>query len=140
MNWGKAIVLVFIVFAGFIGTMVVRMSRQRIDLVRDDYYQDEMAYQQHIDRVSRTARLNHSPMLPIDTARQQLDLALPVSSQQASVTFYCPADRRQDRTIILKPGERTVSTEALAKGLWRVQLNWSVEGQPYYYEQLFTKP
>ncbi|RYC68982.1 FixH family protein [Spirosoma sordidisoli] len=140
MNWGKAIVLVFIVFAGFIGTMVFRMSRQRIDLVRDDYYQDEIAYQQHIDRLARTAHLKQGPVLQIDPARQQLDLRLPSGWTQGQLTFYRPADRAQDRTITLSPGQQTISTADLGSGRWRAQVSWSAGGQTFYHEQSFTKP
>jgi hypothetical protein len=39
------------------GTMIYQMCRQRIDLVRDDYYQTEIAYQQQIDRIVHTSQL-----------------------------------------------------------------------------------
>jgi hypothetical protein len=139
MNWGKSIVLVFIVFAGFIGTMVFRMSRQHIDLVRDDYYQDEIAYQQHIDRLARTARLIQVPRLRIDPVQQELDLGLPNGWQQGMLTFYRPSNRQQDQRITLIPGQQRVSIAQLGKGLWRAQLNWSAGGLSYFHEQTFTK-
>ncbi|GAB4044124.1 FixH family protein [Spirosoma jeollabukense] len=139
MNWGKSIVLVFILFAGFIGTMVFLMTRQHIDLVRDDYYQDEIAYQQHIDRLARTARLPQAPSLRIDSVRQELDLRMPVGWQQGTLTFYRPSNRQEDQRIILSPGQQRVSTARLGKGLWRAQLNWSAGGQSYFHEQTFTK-
>lgn len=140
MNWGKSIVLVFIVFAGFIGTMVYTMIRQRVDLVRDDYYQDEMTYQKQIDRVSRTARLSTEPALVIDTDSQALNLRLPTGWSAGKLTFYRPSDRLQDRTIRLVTNQQAVSTKGLTRGLWRAQLSWSVGGEDYYYEQTFTQP
>jgi hypothetical protein len=140
MNWGKSIVLVFIAFAGFIGSMVYMMINQRVDLVRDDYYQDEMVYQKQIDRVSRTARLSEAPALVINPEKEQIDLQLPTGWSTGKLTFYRPSDRLQDRTLLLTPDQQTVSTEKLAKGLWRAQVSWSVGDQEYYYEQTFTKP
>lgn len=139
MNWGKSIVLVFILFAGFIGTMVFLMTRQHVDLVRDDYYQDEITYQQHIDRLARTARLLQAPTLQIDPVRQELDLRMPDGWQQGTLVFYRPSNRQQDQRITLKPCQHSVSTAMLAKGLWRAQLNWSAGGQTYFQEQTFTK-
>ncbi|CAN5497376.1 hypothetical protein BH09BAC4_BH09BAC4_14670 [soil metagenome] len=139
MNWGKSIVLVFILFAGFIGTMVFLMTRQHVDLVRDDYYQDEIAYQQHIDRLARTARLPQAPTLDIDPIRQELNLSMPVGWQQGTLTFYRPSSRQQDQRITLSPGQHSVSIARLGKGLWRAQLNWSAGGQSYFHEQTFTK-
>ncbi|GAB3928602.1 FixH family protein [Larkinella terrae] len=140
MNWGKSIVLVFVLFAGFIGTMVVLMTRQHVDLVRDDYYQDEIAYQQHIDRRARTARLNQPNPLHFDEVRQELYLQLPAGWEQGQLTFYCPADRQRDQTIRLKTGRQTVSTAALSKGLWRLQLSWTADGQTFYHEQTLQIP
>ncbi|MDB5241137.1 MAG: nitrogen fixation protein FixH [Spirosoma sp.] len=119
--------------------MVFRMSRQHIDLVRDDYYQDEIAYQQHIDRLSRTAHLDQAPMLRIDSVQQELDLRLPSGWEQGTLTFYRPSNRQQDQCITLKPGQQRVSIAQLSKGLWRAQLNWSASGLSYFHEQTFTK-
>ncbi|WP_338039248.1 FixH family protein [Maribacter litopenaei] len=51
-NWGTGIVLAFIGFIGFILFFVVRMStdnRANHDLVTEDYYRQELAYQKEID-------------------------------------------------------------------------------------------
>ncbi|GAB3904942.1 hypothetical protein GCM10028803_35090 [Larkinella knui] len=141
MNWGKAIILIYIVFAGFIGTMVYWMCRQRVDLVRDDYYQTEMAYQQQINRVARTAKLVESPAIHFDASQQSIGLTRSeTGSSGGKLTFYRPSDRRQDRSVSLQPGQTTVSTAKLASGFWRVQLNWSENGQEFYTEQTITIP
>lgn len=140
MNWGKSIILVFVVFAGFIGSMVYRMNRQQVDLVSDNYYQDEITYQQHIDRVTN-ARHRPSLTMTYQADRQQVVFALPGALQKGEITFYRPADRQQDFRVRI-PGapatRQVVRTGALAKGYWRVQFTWS-DGQREYYdeEQLF---
>jgi hypothetical protein len=141
MNWGKAIVLIYILFAGFIGVLVYLMCRQRIDLVRDDYYQTEMAYQEQIDRVNRTAQLVHSPVIRFDASRQLIYLTRrEESSTGGKLTFYRPSDRQQDLSISLQPGQATVSTTRLAQGFWRAQLSWLENGQEFYCEQTLTIP
>ena len=55
MNWGTKITLSFIAFVGIIITMVVISMRQDISLVAKDYYVQEIAYQDQIDRI----RNNH---------------------------------------------------------------------------------
>ncbi|NID10699.1 FixH family protein [Fibrivirga algicola] len=140
MNWGKSIVLVFIVFAGFIGSMVYLMVSQRVDLVREDYYQDEIAYQKQIDRVARTARLSRAPALALDVNRQQIALNLPAGWEKGKLTFYRPSDSLKDQTIQLVSNQQTVSTAGLITGIWRAQLSWSANGEDYYYEQTLTQP
>jgi hypothetical protein len=136
MSWRKAIPLVFVFFAGFICTMVFRMSRQHVDLVRDDYYQDEITYQQHIDRVNN-ARQNASINITYRAAQQQVVFSLPDSLQKGEITFYRPADREQDFHIRIPAGHTTqqvIPTNSLAKGYWRVQFSWS-DGQREYYTE-----
>ncbi len=141
MNWGKAIVLTFVLFAGFIGTLVYQMSRQQVDLVREDYYQDEIAYQKHIDRVENTTRFNQSIAMTYLADSQQVAFVLPASLRQGSITFYRPGDRKQDFRVpvsnssaLPKNRREVVSTRQLARGHWRVQFTWT-DGQREYYTE-----
>lgn len=140
MNWGKSIVLVFVLFAGFIGTLVYLMTRERIDLVRDDYYQDELTYQQHIDRVRQTVLHSAAIALHYQSHQQQICFCLPDSLRQATFTFYRPADRQADFRVDIgtrHATRRMVSTTGMAKGHWRVQMNWSDGHHDYYNEADF---
>ncbi|SOD93369.1 FixH family protein [Spirosoma fluviale] len=143
MNWGKSIVLVFVLFAGFIGTMVVRMSRQTIDLVRDDYYQDEMAYQQQIDRVSNARELDPATYIQYQDGSQQVKLRLPDSLQRGTLTLYCPADRKQDIRLPLTASTQVITAISMQKrqrGLWRAQLAWFDGKREYYTERELILP
>jgi len=143
MNWGKAIILVFIAFAGFIGTMVVQMSREKIDLVRDDYYQDEIAYQQHIERVSNARQLDASTFIQYRAENGQIQLTLPSNLSTGTLLLYCPADRRQDvRRALTKatPGLSNISMQNRPTGVWRAQLSWSDGQREYYTERELILP
>lgn len=138
MNWGKSIILVFILFAGFISSMVYWMTRQRVDLVRDDYYQDEIKYQHQIDRVANTARLSTPVSMSYSAEQQQVVFAVSAAVSKGEITFYRPADRLLDVRQPMKTGpagSRTVSTASLAKGYWKVQLAWSDGTREYYAEK-----
>ncbi|MVM38575.1 nitrogen fixation protein FixH [Spirosoma sp. HMF3257] len=140
MNWGKSIILVFVLFAGFIGTMVYQMTRERIDLVSENYYQNEIEYQQHIDRVSN-ARLNSATTMTYQADQQQVVFVLPSALQKGEITFYRPGDSKQDFRVTITaqhPIRQVIPTKSLEKGNWRVQFTWS-DGQREYYkeEQIF---
>ncbi|MVM31757.1 nitrogen fixation protein FixH [Spirosoma sp. HMF4905] len=145
MNWGKSIILVFVLFGSFIGTMVYRMTRERIDLVSENYYQNEIEYQQHIDRVSNAqsiqAGFNFSKIMTYLADQQQVVFVLPNRLQKGEITFYRPGDSRQDFRVNVPakhPTRQVIPTKSLAKGNWRVQFTWS-DGQREYYkeEQIF---
>ncbi len=137
MNWGKSIVLTFVVFAGFIGTMVYKMTRQSVDLVRDDYYQTEMAYQQQIDRETNALRKNPVTMTYL-ADRNQFTIEVPATLRTGDIQFYRPSNRQLDFNISLdarQVGTKVVSTAKLARGRWRVKFNWSDDQRDYYTEQ-----
>jgi hypothetical protein len=143
MSWGKAIILVFVGFAGFIGTMVAQMSRQKIDLVRDDYYQDEIAYQQHIEQMTNARPFERSELIRYDSVGQRLRVTFPDGFMSGRLLLYCPADRRQDvRWVLTKRTEQVSSVPMRGRpsGLWRVQLNWSDGQREYYTERELTRP
>ena len=137
MNWGKAIVLTFIVFAGFIGLMIYRMCRERVDLVRDDYYQTEIAYQQQIDRIANTQKSVPIAMIYLSLA-QQYTVSLPGTLRRGELHFYRPADSQLDFVVRIPASHtsrQTVSTAKLARGPWRVQFTWSDGQRDYYTEE-----
>lgn len=120
--------------------MVYLMTRQQIDLVSENYYQDEIAFQQQIDRVSN-ARLSSSVTMTYQSDRQQMVFVLPTDLKKGEITFYRPSDRQQDFRVAIAPGQPTrkiIPTDSLAKGNWRVQFTWT-DGRLEYYkeEQIF---
>jgi hypothetical protein len=136
MNWGKAIIVVFIVFAGFIGGMVYWMSRERVDLVRDDYYQTEVLYQKQIDRMTN-ARQKTPMNMTYQKKTHQIAVALPATLVKGEIHFYRPADRQLDFIVpipAVHTNRQLVSTAKLARGYWRVQFTWS-DGQYGYYTE-----
>ncbi len=56
-NWGHKLTLGFVAFAGMIVYMVVQSMHTRYDLVSNEYYKDELQYQQVIDGASRANML-----------------------------------------------------------------------------------
>ena len=48
MHYGKSIVVAFILFAMFIGTLVTVCIREDVNLVSPDYYEEELAHGQKI--------------------------------------------------------------------------------------------
>jgi nitrogen fixation protein FixH len=113
------------------------MTRQSIDLVRDDYYQTEMAYQEQIDRET-----NASQKSPIDMGYQadknQFAIVLPATLRKGDIHFYRPSDRKLDFNVPLEaahPGTQVVPTAKLARGFWRVKLTWSDGQRDYFTEQ-----
>ncbi|HEV2353538.1 MAG TPA: FixH family protein [Puia sp.] len=140
MNWGNKIILVFVLFAGMISYMVYRCIQLPVDLVSDQYYKDELAYQQVIDGTKRANAL--SGRVELAPAGGGFILTMPAEMRRRPVLghifFYCPADATRDRTISLQPdgtGSQRIPANAILKGRYNIKVSWVTNGVNYYAEQ-----
>lgn len=120
---------------------------QEVDLVRPDYYDQEIRYQEQIDRRERTRRLGVGPRLEERLGEGRVLFHLPAAQRGAWVTghlkFYRPSDARLDRQVALRPeagGWQSIPVDGLAPGLWRVLATWRVEGREYGFDWTLVIP
>lgn len=139
--WPYAIIGYFIVFITGIAVFITWAVTQDMDLVRKDYYDHEILFQQQIDRQKRTAELGAQVAVNHDTARQGITVQIPTSQTagaSGTIYFYRPSDAKLDHAVRLAPaadGTQQVSVESLRAGLWKVAVQWTTGGQEYYLER-----
>lgn len=142
LHWGTGIVIAFLAFAAVILTMVFIAMNREVDLVSDDYYQQELRHQDQIESAKRSNVLAEQPRIGLRNGIVTLQLPREFStSTTGTLTFYRPADRKKDFVIPLKvdsTGAQFVQTTSLQKGLWRVKVRWSQLNQTYYHEEPVT--
>ncbi len=141
MSWGKGIILVFTVFMIGIGVMVYKSMTKNIDLVSNNYYEKELKYQEQINKINNTNRLAQG--VKIETNSGAVIITYPGNSGKVTgeVSFYKPSDAKNDFKINVESGsdlKQIISTEKLTKGLWKVQVNWAMDGQEYFNEEKIT--
>ena len=140
--WPAAIIGFFAVFISLAILFIVFAVRQRVDLVRADYYEDEMSYQRQIDRLQRTRPVQSEVGIAYDAVRQRLEVTLPPAHAEArvsgSIHLYRPSDAGLDREMELTAeasGSYLVGVANLKAGLWRVRLHWNANGEEYFFDQ-----
>jgi len=140
MNWGKWIVVSFVLFAIFIGTLVTVCVRQDISLVTKDYYQDELAYQDQLDRISNTTELSQKPSIAVTG-----DAHLKVSFDQfekiekGELQLFCPSNAKLDKyydVVASEELEQYFSLGDLPKGMYRARLHWTMSDKEFYIEEV----
>ncbi|WP_026956707.1 FixH family protein [Algoriphagus vanfongensis] len=137
MNWGKGIIFTFLGFIAIMITMVVISVRMEgIELVTENYYEEEIKYQQQIDKELSTLALNRE-VLRFDGPSKALILDLPVGAK-GTLNLFRPSDIELDRELpvdIQEVGEKTVYLGDLKAGYWKIQLSWEEDGRAYYQEK-----
>jgi len=139
MNWGHKITLVFIAFVGLMVFMVYQSFQVNIDLVAEDYYQQELEYQQKIDKIKNTQQLSQNISLAQDN--HQLIVQFPDLFEKeldGNISLFRPSDARFDvnTKITLDQNHRqSISTAEMAKGYYKVKMDWKDGDKAYYHEE-----
>jgi hypothetical protein len=136
MKW---IILSFILFALFIGTLVAICVREDISLVSVNYYQEELVHQDKIDRQQNMLELKNQPVIQI--ANHQITISYQILNQMSAgeLRLTRPSDSRLDQHFQLSKNEEQQFQLAVSeKGLYRVSLQWTMNGKEYYFEKLIV--
>ncbi len=140
IHWGAGLAVVFLIFAVGILIMVRISMNREVDLVSDDYYQQELLHQDQIESQQRSNNLSEHTSIRVTPSAVSLKLPRTFSSDSTSgtLTFYRPADRHKDFVVALKldsTNTQLVPTSSLQKGLWRLKVRWARNRQDYYHEE-----
>jgi hypothetical protein len=138
MNWGKSIILAFVLFAVFIGVLVTVCVRQDISLVSRDYYDEELDYQTKMDGARNADRLSHKPEINL-TGGQSLRVTFDFHEfEKGKLVLYSPADISEDKVFKIEPTSSPVQTFSigiLKKGNYKVTMTWTANGKDFYFEK-----
>jgi|GEM_PF-260167 len=139
--WPYAIIGWFSVFGTAMAAWVVVAVRNDMDLVSRDYYDREIRHQQQIDRQVRTLPVLAEVKVGYDPTRQTISIALPAAHAahaRGRINFYRPSNAKLDHELKLSlnaSGEQTLDTKPLQPGLWKVRVQWTVNGEEFYFDQ-----
>jgi hypothetical protein len=144
MNWGTKIALIYGGFVAFIIAMVVLCVKQNdIHLVSKEYYKEEIAYQDQIDKLTNTQQLHGQMGFQYIGEKQVVEFFFPKSLTDASgeILFFRPSDARKDVKIAVdmdEAGKQIVPVSSLDKGLWKVKIKWNAQSKDYFSEQVLV--
>ncbi len=137
-NWGTKIFLSFILFGIFILYMVFQAFRQNFDLVSENYYQEELAYQQRIREKANLLRSGDEISIREEKSHIIFEFPEPFSEARGTIYFYHPSRKLFDKTFQISIGEdnrQSINREELVKGRYRVKVSWESDGLSYFQEK-----
>lgn len=139
LSWGYKIMFVYIVFVAGMGVLVFKASNQKFDLVTNDYYDQELKYQQVIDQAANSSKL--SAPVAIERKEGELKISFPdeMKNKKKLVDFYLyyAADAKKDfrKSFEINENELAQALPVGMKGMYELKLSWEAEGVKYYFEQ-----
>jgi nitrogen fixation protein FixH len=139
--WPYAVVIGLVLFMGYIVYFVIQAMNLDVDLVSKDYYAQEIAYQDQIDRVRRTQALG-DVMVEYNESAETVLLQLPATyrdkSLNGTITLFRPSDDKLDKQLPMQLGRdqsQLLEVGDLEKGLWKIRVNFSDGEEAYYSEK-----
>ena len=140
MNWGKWIIVSFVLFAGFIATLVTVCVRQDISLVSKDYYKEELEFEGQMTRMKNVALLKNKPAITIQKGGViEITFDNFAEIEKGKLTLFRPSDSSQDKVFDLRASNKAKQvflTDDLDAGMYRARMQWSMKGKEYFLEEV----
>ena len=145
ISWGTKIAILYISFVVLILFMVTLSMSQKIELVSEDYYNQELAFQEIID-----AQKNANA-LPEKIQHEIIEGAFLIKFPHVfmkkkimgNIEFYRPSDKSKDfsEDILLNEQlEQKTELNHFDKGMYKMKISWIADSTNYYTEQIIVIP
>ncbi len=141
MNIGKWIVFSFVLFALFIGSLVTVCMQQDISLVSQDYYKEELIYQEQIVRIQNTNELTERPTITTTADTLKIRFSQFQQLQKGEIRLFCPSNERNDKSFVVNPSqtnEQNFPIHALPHGMYKAQFLWSMGKKEFFLEEIIN--
>ena len=142
-NWGTGIVIAFIGFISFIMYFIITMNiddKYNHDLVTEDYYAEELAYQKDIDKLKNSKNLIEN--ITYQKTNEGLKILFPNNIDFKNITgqvfLYRPSNKQLDfETSIVSLSDSTllIPDKRLVDGRWNIKIDWQYKGNSYLFKE-----
>jgi len=142
INWGTGIVLAFIGFISFIMYFIITMNvnnKYSHDLVTEDYYAEELNYQNDINKLTNANNLNQK--ITYKKSAEGLIINFPndidFTKIKGKVFLYRPSNKQLDfdTAISLSKPYLLIPDNRLVDGRWNIKIDWKFNNQSYLYKE-----
>ena len=142
INWGTGIVLAFIGFMCFIMYFVVKVNTDKKydhDLVTEDYYKEELDFQNDINKETNAKNLSEN--ISLTKTENGLLIAFPetftINNISGKVFLYRPSNKQLDfeTPISLSDHNLLIPDKRLLDGRWNIKVDWQYNGKSYLFKK-----
>ncbi len=140
ISWGVGITITIIVFMLISFWLIYFSFSQDVNLVRDDYYQAEVQYDDKMETIKRTDLL--SDKLEIKVKSDIIEFIFPKLNSQAKISgnilLYRASSGDKDITVPISldsANTQIINTMNLVRGLWKTQVQWQIDSIKYFNEK-----
>ncbi|MGB0424948.1 MAG: FixH family protein [Flavobacteriales bacterium] len=139
-NWGIGITIWIIAFMGFILFMVAKSFSTNTDLNAENYYEQEIDFQTHIDAVKNGVSFQGKFTFSQDSEYIKVSFpsGFPMDFASGQIHFYRPDNASLDRVFEMEPESQLwqlFSKKEVLSGGYLVKFSWINGTEEFYTEQ-----
>ena len=142
LNWPTGIILALLSFIIFILSFVYKATfvpEYDHQLVSDEYYNDELNYQQEIDKLKRASELIENISIKKIATGLLIKFPTDIDSKQiqGAISFKRLSNHKLDFSlpIALTSNQFLLKDEKLVEGRWDIKIEWQVEEKTYLFKE-----
>ncbi len=137
-NWGTGIVIAMLLFMIFILSFVyktIAIDKYEHHLVSEDYYKDELYYQEEIDKLNNASKLSEN--ITLSNSSQGVTIQFPNNMDFNKIKGTIHFQRRSnykldfDKEIKLNDHFVIIPDSSLVSGKWIVKIDWQYNDEKY---------
>lgn len=140
-NWGTGLTIFFFLFVSTLVFVLYQAFQQDNSLVIDNYYDEDIKYQQQYDKIKNTSRLTTKVKIDYNGATREILLTFPPDSTagiMGNIWLYHPADKAADTKhdfTLSQTNVYGIKLDSGTKGRLKVKIDWERAGVKYYQEE-----
>ena len=137
-NWGHGLTIFIICFVSFILIFVLQTTKLNTELYANDYYRQEIEYQDKINAINNFKYLNQDILTKQN--KSHFKILLPTYFVQKKVTgniyFYKPENSLLDfKKTIVNSSDISISKDEISKGRFIMKISLKDDFRSYFTEQ-----
>ncbi len=142
INWGTGIAIAIVLFMSFILYFVIRISTEtNVDhnLVTEEYYQDELKYQEKINAIKNAKKLPQN--IRVIKSSEGLRVVFPkemdATKIKGKISLYRPSNKKLDAEypISLTNATQLIPSKKLVGGRWNLVVSWNYNSKNYLFKE-----
>ena len=135
MNWGKGLVIVMLLFIGFIVSMSCYMFSMPADDYDHQYYEKGLNFNQDYAKEKQVATDDAQPVIKQVNGEISIEFKQPAVGEVKLIT---PLGKSKDLMFPLNTNGGTqarIPLNRLAPGRWSIRIDWKSGDKGYLYQQ-----
>ncbi len=134
-HWGHGIFIFYTLFVLALLTALVASMKVDHTLVIDKYYEEDLKYQSHYDKMQNSKNAHNLSVKYDKEAKKIIFDFSDHSKVKGKIWFYRPSDKSKDFIVPLDSNTFEYDVANLLSGRWIVKIDWTQGGKSYYLEQ-----